>query len=155
MTRTAALLAILALSILLAGCAHTGDTVADSAGYGAPYGGLSDCAGYVYGYDPYNPAILYPAQDYGFDGPCSYPTRYYNYPYTYNSAPSIQERQRVAAIHRSGSPRVVGPRPEPSMPSWPYPTSSASSMDATASRAPVTTSTSTSSHPAPQVVSPR
>ena len=153
MKRAAGLLAILVLSSTLAGCAHQAGSAAESAGFGAPYGGLSECSGYVYGYDPYNPSITYPVYDYDSGGPCNYSTRYYNYPYTYSSPPSVEQRQRVAAVHRSGSPRVVGPRGEPSMPSWPYPTSSGPSADSSASRASV--APATSSHPAPQTVAPR
>jgi len=154
MKRLAVLLAVVALSGGLAGCAHRSGSFAASNAF-APYGGLPGCAGYFYSYDPYNPSIIYP-DDYGFSGPCTYPTRYYTYPYTYTSAPSIEERQQVIALHRSGSPRVVGPRGDVSAPSpSSYSSGPTTSVDPGVARSPVTTSTSTGSHPAPQPVSPR
>ncbi len=107
--------------LLLAGCAHEKDMY-DGGALGAvayPYGGLSECTGYAYAYDPYDP-YLYSS---GFGGPCrAYDYRYYSYPYSYSQA---NQRQQITKVTRSNHTRVVGPRSAGSSPS---PSSSSSSI---------------------------
>jgi hypothetical protein len=134
--------------LLLAGCAHEN---ADYAGgpvtTGAyPYAGLTDCSGFVYGYDPYDP-YLYSS---GFGGLCGgYGYRYYGYPYSSNYYGQARQRQRVTTVKRSSHPRAVAPRSSPGSAAE----SSFSSSASSSARAPI--APASSSPPATHAVSAR
>lgn len=121
--------------LLLAGCAHESGEYAGGGALGAgvyPYGGLDECTGYVYGYDPYDP-YLYSS---GYGGPCrAYDYRYYGYPYSYTQA---NQRQEITRVPRSNHTRVVGPRSAGGSP----PQSSSSSNLSSSVRASVVPSSS-------------